>query len=266
MAQKRLDALAVERGLFPSREQAQRAILAGCLYLDGRQADKPGRQVAEGAALELRGPAQAFVSRGGEKLAGALAVFPLAVAGRVCLDLGASTGGFTDCLLQRGAAKVYAVDVGHGQLAWKLRQDVRVDVREGVNARQIKPGDFAEQPSLAVVDVSFISLRLILPAVKAVLPPAGDLLCLVKPQFEAGRAQVGKHGVVREPGVHRDVLMGVLRAAEDLGLVLLGLNHSPLRGPQGNIEFFAWWGGGPGLPVTGDMVAEAVARAHAAFA
>ena len=169
---KRLDVLLMERGFFPSREQAQRAILAGIIYQDGRLMDKPGHDLPEDAALEVRGRGSPYVSRGGEKLAGALSAFDLAVEGLVCLDLGASTGGFTDCLLQRGAAKVYAVDVGHGQLAWKLRQDPRVKVMEGINARYLKPGDLPETPDFVTIDVSFISLGLILPVVATILVSA----------------------------------------------------------------------------------------------
>ncbi|MGE5551341.1 MAG: TlyA family RNA methyltransferase [Bacteroidota bacterium] len=262
---KRLDILLVERGHFASREQAQRAILAGTVLVDGRLMDKPGQQVPEEALLELHGVAQPYVSRGGQKLAGALDAFGLAVAGRVCLDLGASTGGFTDCLLQRGAARVYAVDVGRGQLAWKLRQDPRVVVIEEFNARHLKPQDLPEPPDLITIDVSFISLGLILPGAVSVLAPAGEIVALVKPQFEAGRAQVGKHGVVRDPAAHARVLAGVVETAGGLGLGLQGLTHSPLRGPEGNIEFFAWWDRGAGMEVTGGMIQEVVEGAHRAF-
>ena len=240
---KRLDVLLAERGLSPSREQAQRAVMAGLVYVDGKRVDKPGQPVREEAALEIMG-GQPYVSRGGEKLAGALAVFPIRVSGRICLDLGASTGGFTDCLLQNGAARVYAVDVGHGQLAWKLRQDPRVMVMEGVNARYLERDSLLEAPDLITMDLAFISLELILPAAVRVMDAGGDLLALIKPQFEAGRGQVGKRGVVRHPEIHREVLRKILTAAASLGLGLQGLTHSPLRGPEGNLEFFAWWNTG----------------------
>lgn len=264
---RRLDLHLVEGGFFPSREQAQRAILAGVVYAGGRLADKPGQQVAEDTAIEVRGGSQPYVSRGGEKLAGALDRFGLDVRGLICLDLGASTGGFTDCLLQRGAAKVFAVDVGHGQLAWKLRQDPRVVVREGFNARLLKPADLPVPPDLATIDVSFISLALILPAAAAVLAPGGSIVALIKPQFEAGREQVGKRGVIRDPAVHEAVLRKVLEAGEASGLHLSGLTFSPLRGPEGNIEFFGWWGREPGpLRAVPEEIPALVAKAHAALA
>ncbi|NLG83617.1 MAG: TlyA family RNA methyltransferase [Firmicutes bacterium] len=259
---KRVDLLLVERGLFPSREQAQRAILAGWVYADGRRLEKPGQAVPVDIPLEVRNKPR-FVSRGGEKLAGALAAFPVEVTGRVCLDLGASTGGFTDCLLKHGARLVYAVDVGRGQLAWSLRQDPRVVVMEGVNARYLRPEDFPERPTLVTVDLSFISLRLVLPAMAAVLPAEGEVIALIKPQFEAGKQEVGKRGVVREATIHRAVLEAVLEEAARQGFGLAGLTHSPLLGPEGNIEFFAWWvKDGGGSPAPG-LIQATVAAAHA---
>lgn len=264
---KRLDLLLVERGYFPSREQAQRAIRSGAVFAGGRLADKPGQQVAEETAIEVRAAGAPYVSRGGEKLAGALDRFHLDVRGLVCLDLGASTGGFTDCLLRRGAARVYAVDVGRGQLAWRLRQDPRVVVREGCNARLLKPADLPEPPDLVTIDVSFISLTLILPPAAAVLPAHGTIVALIKPQFEAGREQVGKRGVIRDPAVHEAVLRKVLEAGEASGLHLSGLTFSPLRGPEGNIEFFGWWGREPGpLRAVPEEIPALVAKAHAALA
>ncbi|MGQ9779681.1 MAG: TlyA family RNA methyltransferase [Bacillota bacterium] len=259
---KRLDLLLVERGLFSSREQAQRAVLAGWVYAGERRLEKPGQAVPVDTPLEVRNRPR-FVSRGGEKLAGALAVFPVEVAGRVCLDLGASTGGFTDCLLQHGARLVYAVDVGRGQLAWPLRHDPRVVVMEGVNARYLRPEDFPESPTLVTIDLSFISLRHVLPAVAAVLPEGGEVIALIKPQFEAGRKEVGKRGVVRRPAVHRAVLAAVLEEAARNGFGLAGLTYSPLLGPEGNIEFFAWWVKAGGERPAPGLIEATVAEAHA---
>ena len=225
----RLDRLLVDRGLAPSRERAQRLILAGEVLVAERPATKPGSLVAPDAPIRVRVPASAFVSRGGEKLAGALDAFGLDVGGLVALDVGASTGGFTDCLLRRGARRVMAVDVGYGQLAWALRQDARVVVLERTNARH-----------LATMDVSFISLTLVLPAVRNVLRPGGMIVALVKPQFEAGRGQVGKGGVVREPEVRAAAVTRVQEAAAALGLDVRGAAESVLPGPKGNREVFLW--------------------------
>ncbi len=233
----RLDVLLVQRGLVRSRELAQRLIMAGEVMVDGRLADKAGMRVPTDAAIALAGSPR-YVSRGGEKLAAALAAFPVVVAGRVCADVGASTGGFTDCLLQHGAARVYAIDVGYGQLDYRLRQDDRVVVRERTNARYVAALD--EPVSLVTVDVSFISLRLLLPVIRGWLAGQGGVIPLIKPQFEAGRAQVGKGGVVRDPAVHRRVLSEVLTAAVDNGYAVRGLICSPLTGPAGNVEFLAW--------------------------
>ncbi|ADU51279.1 hemolysin A [Thermaerobacter marianensis DSM 12885] len=239
----RLDVLLVERGWFDSRSRARAAILAGRVRVDGRVVDKAGATVDPGAQIEVAGDPIPYVSRGGLKLEHALRTFNLtgAVQGAVCADIGASTGGFTDCLLQHGARKVYAIDVGYGQLAWRLRQDPRVVVMERVNARYLAPSDLAEPVHLVTVDVSFISLRLILPAALGVLAPGGGVVALVKPQFEAGPADVGKGGVVRDPAVHRRVLEDVTAAADQLGLTLLGLTASPIRGADGNREFLALW-------------------------
>ena len=237
----RLDELLVQRGLAESRAQAQRLIGAGAVRVNGHPATKAGHPVPADAALAVDQPAR-FVSRGGEKLEEAFRRFGLDATGRVCLDIGASTGGFTDCLLQHGAVRVYAVDVGHGQLHWKLRQDARVVVKEGVNARYLGAGDLPEQPTLAVVDVSFISLTKILPAVKELLASGGSLITLIKPQFEAGREQVGRGGVVREAGVRAQVIEAVRKfGTEQVGLEWLGVCESPLVGPAGNVEFLAHW-------------------------
>ncbi len=238
-ARVRIDRLLVERGLVESREQAARLILAGEVLVDGKRVSKAGALVARDAGVELQGRSP-FVSRGGEKLAHALDAFQMKAAGRVCLDVGASTGGFTDCLLQRGAARVYAVDVGVGQLDARLRKDPRVIVMEKSNARALDPRIFGEQPTLAVIDVSFISLEKVLPSVFGVLAPRGEVIALVKPQFEVGREAVGKGGVVREPALHRQAVARLARYAVLRGWHVLGVTASPLRGPKGNREFFLY--------------------------
>ncbi|HNU83414.1 MAG TPA: TlyA family RNA methyltransferase [Thermoanaerobaculia bacterium] len=233
----RLDQLLVERGLFASREQARRSVMAGAVEVDGRRVDKPGAAVDAAAALAVR-EREPFVSRGGRKLAGALDAFGIDPAGRVCLDIGASTGGFTDCLLQRGARRVYAFDVGHGLLDARLRADPRVVLRERFNARHLEPGDVPEPVALAVFDVSFISLLKVVPPAIPLVAPGGLLLPLVKPQFEVGRAAVGKGGVVRDESVRREIVRR--RAAElvDLGLELVAESDSRLPGADGNREVF----------------------------
>ncbi|HLT58064.1 MAG: TlyA family RNA methyltransferase [Limnochordales bacterium] len=233
----RLDVLLVEKGFFASRQQAQRAIMAGLVHVDGQRVDKPGTMVADTAAVEVRGKPFPYVSRGGLKLERALDVFGVDVQGLVAVDIGASTGGFTDCLLQRGARRVYAIDVGAGQLDWRLRQDPRVVVMERVNARHLRPADLPEAVDLAVIDVSFISLTKIFPAVRGLLKPEGRMIALVKPQFEAGRAHVGRRGVVRDPAVHRAVLRQVSAALGPNGFRPLDVTPSPIRGPEGNIEY-----------------------------
>ncbi|HOT92392.1 MAG TPA: TlyA family RNA methyltransferase [Anaerolineae bacterium] len=241
MEKQRLDVLLVERGLAESRSLAQRLIHAGEVLVEGQLADKPGVSVPVDADLRLKSRPR-FVSRGGEKLAAALARFPVTVSGKVAADIGASTGGFTDCLLQHGAAKVYAIDVGYGQLAWELRQDARVVVLERINARYLTA--LPEPVDLIVSDVSFISLRLIYATAVRWLKPDGAVISLIKPQFEAGRADVGKGGVVRDPAVHRRVLETVTADMAALGLGLRGLMVSPLLGPAGNVEFLGWWEAG----------------------
>lgn len=238
---KRLDVALLEAGLLASREAARGLILAGQVLVDGQVVDKPGTKVDPESRLEVVGPKNPYVSRGGLKLQAALEAFPVPVAGAVALDVGASTGGFTDCLLQHGARLVYAVDVGWGQLAWKLRQDPRVHVLERTNIRYLEPEAITgESPALATIDVSFISLRLVLPAVHKLVLPGSPVIPLIKPQFEAGRAQVGKKGVVRDPQVHREVLYNVGDFARESGFALLGLIASPILGPEGNREFLAW--------------------------
>jgi 23S rRNA (cytidine1920-2'-O)/16S rRNA (cytidine1409-2'-O)-methyltransferase len=233
----RLDKLLVDKALLPSREKAIRSILAGDILVDGRRIDKAGALVEPTSEIEIRGRSP-YVSRGGEKLAHALEDFGVAVRGRICIDVGASTGGFTDCLLQRGAARVYAVDVGTGQLDDKLGRDSRVVVMDHSNARGLDPRIFGDKPSLAVVDVAFISLEKVLPAIFGVLERHGETVALVKPQFEAGREAVGKGGVVREPAQHRAVIGRLARYSILRGWHVLGVTASPLRGPKGNREFF----------------------------
>ena len=237
MAKLRLDLLLVEQGKFESRAQAQAVIMSGVVFLDGKRLDKPGTLVPDTAEPEVRGTPLPYVSRGGFKLEKALDSFGVDPSGKCCIDCGASTGGFTDCLLQRGAIKVYAVDVGYGQLDWKLRQDARVVVMERTNIRHLTPDALSDRPSLAVIDVSFISLRLVLPAVHGLLTDNGEVICLIKPQFEAGREQVGKKGVVRDPAVHQAVLEQFLTDAKSAGFGVLALDFSPIRGPEGNVEY-----------------------------
>ena len=235
---QRLDVLLLALGLAPSREKARALIMAGEVLVDGRPRDKPGTLVRAEASVEIKARPR-FVSRGGDKLAAALAAFPLDAGGQICADVGASTGGFTDCLLQHGAAKVYAIDVGYGQIAYGLRTDPRVVVLERTNVRHL--AQLAEPVSLVVMDASFISLRLLLPVVQGWLAPgSGSIIPLIKPQFEAGPQDVGKGGVVRDPAVHSRVLAEVLTFALSIGLGVHGLIRSPLKGPAGNIEFLAW--------------------------
>ena len=231
----RLDTLLVQRRLVESRQKAQSLILAGQVLVDGHCVDKPGRRVSESAEVAIR-EGLPYVSRGGVKLAHALDRFDIDVCGKIAADIGASTGGFTDCLLQRGARRVYAVDVGYGQLAWKLRQDPRVVVLERTNVRYL--GALPEAVDMATIDVSFISLKLVLAQVARLLCPQGEIVGLIKPQFEAGREQVGKGGVVKDPGIHREVLEKVIGLAEKEQLVTRGLTPAPLKGPAGNVEFF----------------------------
>ena len=237
MKKQRLDQLVFELGFTESRERAKTTIMSGLVFVNGQRVDKPGTAVDPEAKIEVHGDALPFVSRGGFKLDKALKVFPVDPSGKVCIDCGASTGGFTDVLLQHGAAKVYAVDVGYGQLAWKLRTDERVVNLERCNLRYIGPEQIPEPIDLAVMDVSFISIRLVLPAVKQLLKPGADYICLIKPQFEAGREEVGKKGVVRDEQVHIRVVKEILSFAPGIGLSVMGLDYSPIKGPEGNIEY-----------------------------
>ncbi len=234
----RLDIVLVERGLIETREKARRAIMAGQVFVNGQRSEKAGSNVASDAVVELVGR-EKYVGRGGLKLEGALDTFGISPAGLVCLDVGASTGGFTDCLLQRGASKVFAVDVGHGQLDWRLRQDPRVEVREGVNARYLSAADFDVRPALAVGDVSFISLTLVLPAVFELVQEHSDMIFLIKPQFELSRTEVGRGGVVRDPEVRQRAVDKVRDFVAAAGHQWLGCCESPITGRDGNVEFLA---------------------------
>lgn len=234
---KRLDVLLTDLGYADSRSKAQAIIMSGLVYVNGQKADKPGIAYEETVNLEVRGAVCPYVSRGGLKLEKALRDFGVKPEGYVCSDSGASTGGFTDCLLQQGAKKVFAIDVGYGQLDWKIRSDPRVVVMERTNIRYVTPEQLGEPLDLSVVDVSFISLKIVLPAIKALLKPTGQVLCLIKPQFEAGKEKVGKKGVVRDAETHKEVLDNFVQLAKELDFRILGLTFSPVKGPEGNIEF-----------------------------
>ena len=257
---KRLDVLLVEQGYADSRTKAQAIIMSGMVYVDGQKADKAGMSFQENVALEVRGASCPYVSRGGLKLEKALRDFGVDPTGYVCSDSGASTGGFTDCLLQQGASKVFAIDVGYGQLDWKIRSDPRVVVMERTNVRYVTPEQLGEPLDLSVIDVSFISLKIVLPVIKTFLKPEGQVLCLIKPQFEAGKDKVGKKGVVREPKTHIEVLDSFVELAKSLNFNILGLTFSPVKGPEGNIEFLGHLtlADKPGIiPDTADIVAQA---------
>ena len=263
---KRLDSILVERGLVSGRDRAKAVVMAGHVYVDGQKAGKSGDSIDENAAVEVRGGELRYVSRGGLKLEKALAAFPIDLNGAVCLDIGASTGGFTDCMLQNGAAKVYAVDVGYGQLAWQLRQDSRVAVLERTNIRHVTREQVPDPIEFASADVSFISLRLVLPVAWELLREGASMICLVKPQFEAGRENVGKKGVVREASVHEEVLRSVCAFAAGTGFAVLGLDYSPVKGPEGNIEFLLYiQRSDKPLPADDQIIKQIVADSHAAL-
>ena len=255
MAKKRLGVLLFEKGMAESRQKAQAIIMSGQVFVDEQRVDKAGAAVDEAARIEVRGQTLAYVSRGGLKLEKAMSTFPISLKGAVCADIGASTGGFTDCMLQNGAVKVYAVDVGYGQLAWKLRSDERVVCMERTNARYLTREQISEALDFVSIDVSFISLHLILPAVRALLSKDGQVVCLVKPQFEAGREKVGKKGVVRDPQVHLEVLEQFLRHAAEADFTVKGITFSPIRGPEGNIEYLGFLQAGALAPWQGDLKA-----------
>ncbi len=246
-AKERLDVLLVEQGFYESREKAKAAVMAGLVYVDADKAEKSGMKIPREAAIKVKGAVHPYVSRGGLKLEKAIKQFGVAMSGRAMLDIGASTGGFTDCALQHGAAYVYALDVGYNQLDWSLRNHPQVCVMERTNFRYVTPQDLnGPVPDIATIDVSFISLKLILPPLQQLLSPGGDVLALIKPQFEAGREKVGKSGVVRERATHIAVLQSILTYASELGFALHGLTFSPITGGEGNIEFLAHWRLEPG--------------------
>ncbi|MGD0152146.1 MAG: TlyA family RNA methyltransferase [Thermacetogeniaceae bacterium] len=262
----RIDLLLVDQGFFPSREQAQRAVMAGHVYYNGSLIDKAGTAVLPDGEIQVKGDPCPFVSRGGLKLESALQEFGIEVAGKVALDAGASTGGFTQCLLQHGASQIYAVDVGYGQLAWNLRQDERVTVLERTNLRYLTSEVLGAQVDLATLDLSFISLLKVLPAVKALLRSGGEVLALVKPQFEAGREHVGKGGIIKDPAVQRSVLEQVAAGACQLGFQARGATYSAIPGADGNIEYFIWLGSDPEAdctPLSAVQIEQIVQAAHA---
>lgn len=237
---ERLDILLVKKGLAPSREKAKTMIMEGNVFVDNNREDKAGSSFDENAKIEIKGNTLKYVSRGGLKLEKAMTHFGITLDGKVCMDIGASTGGFTDCMLQNGASKVYAVDVGYGQFAWKLRQDERVVCMEKTNIRYVTPEDIADRLDFASVDVSFISLTKVLGPARALLQDDGELVCLIKPQFEAGREKVGKKGVVRDKAVHEEVIHKVIDFALETGFSILNLEYSPIKGPEGNIEYLVY--------------------------
>ena len=236
----RLDVLLVKRNLAVSREKAKAVIMAGEVYVDGQKEDKAGSMFQDSVHIEVRGNTLPYVSRGGLKLEKAMTHFGVSLEGKVCLDVGASTGGFTDCMLQNGAKRVYAIDVGHGQLDWKLRNDPRVVCMEKTNIRYVVPDDIGEQADFSSIDVSFISLTKVLLPVRELLGEGGEIVCLIKPQFEAGREKVGKKGVVRDPAVHLEVIEKIVDYAKSISFEILNLEFSPIKGPEGNIEYLLY--------------------------
>ena len=264
---ERLDVLLVNRNLAESREKAKAIIMSGIVYVDGQKEDKAGTMFEDTVSVEVRGHTLAYVSRGGLKLEKAMTHFGVTLNGKICMDVGASTGGFTDCMLQNGAVKVYSVDVGHGQLAWKLRNDERVVCMEKTNIRYVTPEDIPDRIQFASIDVSFISLTKVLGPVKELLSDDGQIVCLIKPQFEAGREKVGKHGVVRDSAVHLEVIEKVIDFAISIGFEVLNLEFSPVKGPEGNIEYLLHLqkhteGSYPDVPFEAAQVVE---KAHAAL-
>ena len=263
MEKKRLDVLLVEKGLAESREKAKAIIMSGIVYVDGEKEDKAGSNFPINAEIEVRGKTLKYVSRGGLKLEKAMEVFPVKLQNKVCMDVGASTGGFTDCMLMNGARKVYSVDVGYGQLAWKLRQDERVVCMEKTNIRYVKPEDIDDRIEFASVDVSFISLSKVLPVLMELLTDDGEAVCLIKPQFEAGREKVGKKGVVRDKSVHIEVIEAVTGFTKEAGFTVEGLDFSPIKGPEGNIEYLMYIRKGtPKEELTEAFIKELVEKSH----
>lgn len=262
MKKERLDALLTARGLFESRARAQAAIMAGQVLVNDQKIDKPGTQVAGDAVIRLLGDKLRYVSRGGLKLEKALKIFPISVENKVVADIGASTGGFTDCALQNNAAKVYAIDVGYGQLAWKLRNDERVVNMERTNVRYLEKEHLQEMVDAVTIDVAFISLDKVLPAVRKIIKDDGFVIALIKPQFEAGKENVGKKGVVRDPKVHESVINNVIACAQDEGFGIAGLDFSPIKGPEGNIEYLLYLTVGGENAVDAEFVNTLVQKSH----
>jgi 23S rRNA (cytidine1920-2'-O)/16S rRNA (cytidine1409-2'-O)-methyltransferase len=239
---ERLDTLLVNKQLIESREKAKTLIMTGNVFVDGQREDKPGTKIEESAQIEIKGNPIPYVSRGGLKLEKAIAEFGIDLKDKVCMDVGASTGGFTDCMLQNGATKVYSIDVGYGQFAWKLRQDPRVVCMEKTNIRYVKPEQLEDKIDFTSIDVSFISLTKVLEPIKHLMKPTSELVCLIKPQFEAGREQVGKKGVVRDQSVHEKVIHDIIEYAMSLDFSIQNLSYSPIKGPEGNIEYLLYLG------------------------
>ncbi|MGI6083887.1 MAG: TlyA family RNA methyltransferase [Acetivibrionales bacterium] len=263
MEKNRLDLILYNKGLFESREKAKAAVMAGLVFVDGERADKPGMTYSENCVIEIKGKPIPYVSRGGLKLEKAISEFNIDLNGLTCVDVGASTGGFTDVMLKNGAKKVYSVDVGYGQLAWELRNDPRVVCMERTNFRYVTKEQISEPIDFGSADVSFISLKLILPPLKALLKPYGKAVCLVKPQFEAGRSKVGKKGVVKDPKVHEEVLDSIMESSLHIGYSVAGLSFSPITGPEGNIEYLLYLVNGDIVKETEIIVPDVVELAHA---
>ena len=262
MAKKRLDAILVEQGFFDTRSKAQAAIMAGQILVNDLKVDKPGTQVADEVKIKIIGSKLPYVSRGGLKLEKALKVFPITLKDKIVADIGASTGGFTDCSLQNGARKVYAIDVGYGQLAWSLRNDERVVNLERTNVRYLDESSLPEKIQIATIDVAFISLDKVLPAVKKLLSADGCVIALIKPQFEAGRDKVGKKGVVRDPKVHEEVIENVINMAKDEKFGIGGLDYSPIKGPEGNIEYLLYLTLDESNNINEERISQIVALSH----
>lgn len=262
MKKIRLDVYLTEKGLAPSREKAKAYIMAGTVYVNNQKTDKAGALVSEEDNVEMRGKKMPYVSRGGLKLEKAVEAFGLDLADKVCMDAGASTGGFTDCMLKNGATKVYSVDVGYGQLAWELRTNERVVNLERTNIRYLTQDQVPEKVSFISADLSFISLKLVLPVLKNFLTADGQMVCLIKPQFEAGREKVGKKGVVRDKSVHEEVIENIYLFAQSIGLYAHGLDFSPVRGPEGNIEYLIWLSQADDNIVPADIIPELVNKSH----
>jgi len=265
MAKERLDVLLVKKGYFESREKARSSIMAGIVYIEGEREDKPGSRFNEECRIDIKENINPYISRGGLKLEKALKAFDIVLRGKTAIDIGASTGGFTDCMLKSGAVKVYAIDVGYGQLAWVLRNDERVVNMERTNIRYVKPEDIGTSADFASIDVSFISLKKVLPAVKELLCDCGEVLCLIKPQFEAGRDKVGKHGVVRDIEIHSHVVRDIIAFSIENGFKIKGLTFSPIKGPEGNIEYLLYISKSEGIVEMDEMnetITETINKSH----